>query len=159
MTDPTFECPNCNARITLTESLAAPLLESTRKQYEQRIANKEAEVSSREAAIHEQLAALAKEKQGLDDEVAKRLQKERAAISAEEAKKARMLLGGDLEAKTQELADLQEVLKVRDEKLAQAQNAQAELIRKQRELDDAKREMDLTIEKRVQESLATTRDK
>jgi len=35
----------------------------------------------------------------------------------------------------------------------------AELIRKQRELDDAKREMDLTIEKRVQQSLGTVRDK
>ena len=32
------------------------------------------------------------------------------------------------------------------------------MIRKQRELDDAKREIDLTIEKRVQESLGKTRD-
>jgi len=32
------------------------------------------------------------------------------------------------------------------------------LIRKQRELDDAKREMDLTIEKRIQEGLDATRD-
>jgi len=46
----------------------------------------------------------------------------------------------------------------RDEKLAEAQKAQAELIRKQRELDDAKREMDLTIEKRIQEGLDATRD-
>lgn len=53
---------------------------------------------------------------------------------------------------------MHEVLKIRDEKLAEAQKAQAELIRKQRELDDAKREMDLTIETRVQESLATTRE-
>ena len=37
--------------------------------------------------------------------------------------------------------------------------AQAELIRKQRELDDAKREMDLTIETRVQESLDNVRNK
>ena len=40
-----------------------------------------------------------------------------------------------------------------------AQNAQAELIRKQRELDDAKRELDLTVETRVQESLTVVRDK
>ena len=55
--------------------------------------------------------------------------------------------------------DLQEVLKERDSKLAEAQTAQAYLIRKQRELDDAKREMELTIEKRVQESLVVVRDK
>jgi hypothetical protein len=55
--------------------------------------------------------------------------------------------------------DLQEVLTERDSKLAEAQTAQADLIRKQRELDDAKREMELTIEKRVQESLVVVRDK
>ena len=43
--------------------------------------------------------------------------------------------------------------------LSKAQKAQADLIRKQRELDDAKREMDLTIEKRVEESLSSVRDK
>lgn len=51
------------------------------------------------------------------------------------------------------------MLKQRDEKLTEAQKAQAELLRKQRELDDAKREIDLTIEKRVGESLTAVRDK
>ena len=32
MTDPTITCPKCHAEIKLTESLAAPLLESTRQQ-------------------------------------------------------------------------------------------------------------------------------
>ncbi len=36
MTDPTSICPNCETEIKLTESLAAPLLESTRRQYEKR---------------------------------------------------------------------------------------------------------------------------
>jgi len=47
---------------------------------------------------------------------------------------------------------------VRDEKLAEAQKVQADLLRKQRELDDAKRELDLTVEKRVQEGLMATRE-
>jgi hypothetical protein len=49
------------------------------------------------------------------------------------------------------------VLAERDAKLAEAQQAQAEAIRKQRELDDAKRELDLSVEKKVQASLATAR--
>ena len=57
------------------------------------------------------------------------------------------------------MADLQLVLKAREDKLAEAQQAQAELIRKQRELDDAKREINLTVEKRVQAVLTTERDK
>jgi hypothetical protein len=159
MTDPTITCPNCKSEIKLTESLAAPLIESTRKQYEQRIAGKDAEVAKREESVREQQAALAQAKETLDEQVATKLKTERAAIAAEEAKKARLLLGEDLEAKAKELTELQEVLKQRDEKLAEAQKAQAELIRKQRELDDAKREMELTIETRVQESLVTVRDK
>jgi hypothetical protein len=50
------------------------------------------------------------------------------------------------------------VLKQRDAKLAEAQQAQADLIKKQRELDDAKREMDLTIQKQVQAELGAVRD-
>lgn len=49
------------------------------------------------------------------------------------------------------------MLKGRDEKLAVAQEAQADLIRKHRELDDARRELALTVEKRVQEELMTVR--
>jgi hypothetical protein len=43
--------------------------------------------------------------------------------------------------------------------LADAQRAQADLIRKQRDLDDAKREIDLTIQNRVQAELTAVRDK
>jgi hypothetical protein len=158
MTEPIIICPNCKTEIKLTESLAAPLIELTRQQYEKRISDKETEVAKREAAIKDQQAELANAKEAIDEQVAEKLKTERAVITAEEAKKAKVLLGGDLDQKVKELAELQEVLKQRDEKLAEAQNAQADLIRKQRELDDAKREMDLTIEKRVQESLATTRE-
>jgi len=158
MTEPTITCPTCKTEIKLTESLAAPLIESTRRQYEQQIAEKDAEVAKREAAIRSQQAEIDKAKETIDEQVAAKLKTERTTIAAEEAKKARLALGTDLEQKTKELAELNEVLKQRDEKLAEAQKSQAELIRKQRELDDAKREMELTIEKRVQESLTVTRE-
>ncbi len=68
------------------------------------------------------------------------------------------MLAIDLEQKEKEIAGLQETLEQRDTKLAEAQKAQAELIRKQRELDDAKRELDLTVETRVQEGLDAVRE-
>ena len=159
MIDPTITCPQCKNEIKLTESLAAPLVESTRQKYLQQIADKDAEVAKREAAIRDQQAVLAKAKETIDEQVAEKLKTQRASIAAEEAKKAKVLLGADLDQKARELTELQEVLKQRDVKLAEAQKAQADLIRKQRELDDAKREMELTIEKRVQESSAAIRDK
>jgi hypothetical protein len=54
---------------------------------------------------------------------------------------------------------LTEVLKQRDAKLAEAQKAQADLIKKERELDDAKREMELTVQKQVQAELLVVREK
>ena len=157
MHEPTITCPSCKTEIRLTESLAAPLIESTRQQYEQQIAQKDTEVAKREAAIREQQAELVKAQKSIDEQVTLKLDLERATLISEEAKKARRALDADLKQKANEIAELNEVLKSRESKLADAQKAQAELIRKQRELDDAKRELDLTIETRVQESLATVR--
>jgi len=156
--EPTIICPKCKAEIKLTESLAAPLVESIRLDYEKRLTQKDADMARRETTLREREAAMAKARESLDDQVAEKLKLERARIVTEESKKARAALANDLDQKARELSELQDVLKVRDQKLAEAQNAQAELIRKQRELDDAKREMELTIEKRVQGSLSTTRD-
>ena len=41
MSDQTITCPNCKTEIKLTESLAAPLLEATRKEFERKITQKE----------------------------------------------------------------------------------------------------------------------
>jgi hypothetical protein len=158
MSEPTIICPNCRAEIKLTESLAAPLIESTRRDYEQRLAQKDADVTKREASLREREEAIAKAQQAIDDQVAEKLRQERGKIAAEEAKKAKLALQTDLDHKTRELADLQDIIKQRDAKLAEAQKAQAELLKKQRELEDAKRELDLTVEKRVQEGLAATRE-
>jgi hypothetical protein len=159
MTEPTISCPNCRTEIPLTESLAAPVIQATRKKFERLIAQKDREIASREAAVRGQEAALEKQRAAIDQQVTKRLAAERARIALEEAAKAKRLAATELDQKNRELGDLQIVLKQRDEKLAEAQKAQAELIRKQRELDDAKREMDLIIEKRVQASLGEVREK
>lgn len=159
MNEPTITCPSCRTEIKLNESLAAPLIEATRQQYEKAISQKETDFAKREAVLREQQAALLKEKLSIDEQVLARLKPEREKIAAEERRNARMVLTNDLEQKTKELASLEEVLKERDGKLAEAQTAQAELIRKQRELDDARREMELTIETKVQASLVAVRDK
>jgi hypothetical protein len=150
MNQPTITCPHCEAEITLTESLADPLIRATRK----KIAEKEAEVARRESAIGAKRAELAKAVESIEQQFTTRLETERERIAAEEAEKARLWWATDLERKSQEVADLQRELQERDNKLAEAQKAQTELIRKQQELVDAKREMDLQIETRVQESLS-----
>ncbi|BFU90993.1 MAG: hypothetical protein NTAFB01_21800 [Nitrospira sp.] len=158
MSEPTIVCPSCKTEIKLTESLAAPLIESTRRDYERRLAQKDADVAKRDAAIREREEALSNAQQALDDQVAEKLKLERGKIAIEEGKKAKLALQNDLDQKAKEVADLNDILRQRDTKLAEAQKVQADLLRKQRELDDAKRELELTVEKRVQEGLTVTRE-
>ena len=158
MPEPAITCPQCKIEIKLTESLAAPLIQATRREFETRLAQKDADFVKKEAILRDREAAIARMKEKLDEELAARLLQERSKIAAEEATKAKLSTATDLEQKTRALAELQEVLKQRDLKLAEAQKAQAEVLKKQRELDDAKREMELTIEKRIQESLNATRE-
>lgn len=161
MTEPTITCPNCKTEIRLTESLAAPMLAATRRQFEQQLAQKDDDIAKREQGLRDKERQLTEAKRTLDeqvtDQVALKLSAERSRVIAEEAKKAKMASAAEMDAKVRELGELQEVLKARDEKLAEAQKAQAELIKKQRELDDAKRELELTVEKRVQEGLTEVR--
>ncbi len=161
MTEPVIVCPNCKTEIKLTESLAAPLIESTRKQFEQQLSEKDAEFAQREQSLRDKEKQVADAKRTLDqqvaDQVAEQLASERARVIAEESRKAKLASAAELESKGRELVELQEVLNERDKKLAEAQKAQADLIKKQRELDDAKRELELTVEKRVQEGLTEVR--
>lgn len=159
MIEPIITCPSCSTEIKLTESLAAPLIQATRQEYELKIAEKQREIAAREAAVRDRQNAVEEASKTIDEQIAQKLKSERLIIAAEEAQKARRLVATDFERKTKELADLSEVLKHRDAKLAEAQQAQADLIRKQRELDDAKREMNLTIQKQVQAELGTVREK
>src|ERR1700722_10747600 len=71
--EPTIVCPKCNKEIKLTESLAAPLIESTRRKYEAEFAAKEADLAAR---LKSELAAIAKqETKKARQEVATEIQK------------------------------------------------------------------------------------
>jgi len=123
MSDPTLICPQCKTTIKLTESLAAPLLEATRKRFETQLGQ------------------------------------ERQRISAEETERARRAVAAEAEAATRQLAELQQVLRQRDTKLAEAQKSQADLLRKERDLDDARRELELNVQKQVQAELGAVRER
>jgi len=58
-----------------------------------------------------------------------------------------------------QLADLQQMLAVNNAKLAEARQAQAEMLRKQRELEEREGEVEPTVERKVQENLTAVRDK
>jgi hypothetical protein len=146
--EPIIHCPECEAEIKLTESLAAPLLKS-----------REAEFKRQEAELREREAVLRRERDSLERDVIERTAAERKKVAEEEKQKARLALGIELETKQREVKELNEIVRSRDEKLAEAQRAQAEVIRQQRQIAEEKRQMELTIEKRVSASVNEMRMK
>ena len=91
MTEPTITCPHCKTEIKLTESLAAPLIESTRRQFEQQLAQKDSDIATREQAMREKEKLLADAKNKLDEQVADQveaqLKTDRTRIAADRPKK------------------------------------------------------------------------
>jgi hypothetical protein len=163
MAEPTINCPKCNQEIKLTESLAAPLVEATRNRFEQLLAQKDIDVIQREKEIDLAEEKLVHAKQSLDDQVLLKVKdqliKERTRIIDEETKKAKRVVATDLAQKEKELTELQTVIEINQEKLAEAQSAQANTIKKERELDDARREIELTVEKGIRDKLIETRER
>lgn len=157
--EPILHCPNCNHEIRLTESLAAPLIEETRRRFQEQLANKDAEVVRKIEALRQEREQLAKAREQIEDQVTRRLATERDQIVVAEAKKAREAAAADLQSKVAEADELRRILETNNAKLAEAQQAQAELMRKERALDEAKRELDLTVEKRVQSTVDDIRAK
>lgn len=152
MQEPILECPNCGTEIRLTDSLAGPLLEATRDEYEGKLKEQKLIMQTREDAVK------SKERE-LDQKLEDQLKAEREKISADEKRKAQAVSAAELEAKSNSVKELEAVLKQNNVKLGEAQKAQADLLKKERFLDEQKRELELTVEKRVQQSIAEVREK
>lgn len=150
-------CPNCQREIDLTEVID-PLLTCMRTHYEEKLSQRDLEVAHREKQLIKEQEAFRNFKRSIDQEVARRIDDQRAIIAAQESERARRLLGNDLASHAKEIQLLQELLADRETRLAEAQQTQADFLRQQRELEVAKRELKLTIEKEVQQSLLSVRD-
>jgi hypothetical protein len=137
LTEPVITCPSCNAEIKLTESLAAPLIEATKEQYEKQFRKINSDITEKEKTLDDLDKKLKVEKQELDkkiqEEVALKILEAKTKISIEEKIKAKNEIAIELEGKAKEVQNLEQVLKNKDLKLAEAQKTQADI-----QLDQAK---------------------
>jgi len=157
MTDPTIICPSCATEIKLTESLAKPLVEASRQELKLKVEEYEAEVAKRESILKKKEKDIYAAQKNIETEVSSRIKLERAKIADFETRKAEQKVANDIKEKTKEVTDLGEVIKVKEKKLIEAQKGQVDFLKQKRAFDDARREMDLTIEKRVQGSIEEVR--
>jgi len=173
MSDLTIQCPHCQKPFKLNETLAAPIIEQTRKKFEREFEEKEEALEERlktfteeqEAAkkarkdLEKERALLAKKQEEIEERIAEQVKEQRAAIEREAAKKAKQKFDEKLAEREEEKAELEEQLKEKEEKLAEARKQEVEFRRKQRELDDKMKAADVELEKRLAEALAPERDR
>lgn len=157
MNEPTITCPSCRSDIKLTESLAGPLVEQTRRAFIQQLNEKDQLVAEAKAEVVAEKKRVEQERQAIDTTVAARLDEARKQIAADEAERAKRVVAADIEERDRKFAELQETLASRDAKLKLAQTAEAEMLKKQRELDDKLREVDLTVQRQVNAGLEAVR--
>lgn len=151
MNEPVIICPNCQTEIKLTESLAAPLVESTRRQFEERLKKQEQEITAREVAVK-------REQEGIAAQIEAKLKAERAAIAVAEAKKAREAVSDELLKAQREKAETQELLENRNRKLAEAQKTEMELRRERQRLQEEKEQFELIKQRAIDEERAKIRE-
>jgi hypothetical protein len=159
MTGQTITCPSCRTAFKLDESLAAPLLAETRAEYEKKLSAKDVLIQECEAKLAAEKAVLDRRQAEMDEQVAAKVAAERAKIAEEEGRRARLRLQDDMAKQAKDLADAKDLLAARDAKLAEAAKKEAEFLKLKRELEEKAREIDLTVEKKVQESLTPLREK
>lgn len=168
MTDVAIECPHCRRSFKLNETLAAPLVEETRRRFEREFAEKEdALAASRTQLAEAQSAAdtlrksnererneLEAQREKLAEQIAEQVAAQRSAIEREAGIKAARKFEEQLAQRDVEQRELEAAMKQQAEKLGEAQQAQKEALRKQRELDEKLRELDLLAEKKAGELIA-----
>lgn len=152
MSDPTLTCPECGTEIKLNESLAGPLLAEARSEFAEKLRQKNAEMAAQQAKLEAEQAKLdLKLKRGVEDA--------RAEITREEARKAAEKSAHHIAAKAKEADELRQALKDNESKLARAQEEQALIMKERRAIEEQKRELELTVEKRLQEEVDQIRAK
>jgi hypothetical protein len=151
-------CPACHTEFPLTSTLAEPLIAATRAEFGQRLAAKDQQLAEQAEAIGEAREALATEREQLEATLHERVAALRPRIAADEGRRARQVFELELAQAAEAHAALEAVLAARTAKLEQAQAAEVEALRKGRELDDLRRELELKIAQGVEHQLASVRD-
>jgi hypothetical protein len=142
MTDTTITCPKCGAEIPLTEAVAHRVREDLSADFEKQRAALNAALAEREHRLAEEQSVLEKRAQSLQAEVARQLDAERQNLQAVAARQAEEKLG-------LQLRDAQNQLAEQGGRLKEALDNELVLRKQQRELENAKANLELEMTRRL----------
>ncbi len=151
-TEQKIKCPKCGESISIDDVLTHQIEEKIKKDFETKQKVKEAELEQKEADLKKQADVLATSKKEIDSVVAKQVNDKMSEERLKLYKDARTKAEKEQSAKT---AFLEEQLKNKEEKLAQATKNEIELRKEKIKLDEEKQAFELEKMRQLEEAKKT----
>lgn len=151
-TEQKIKCPKCGESISIDDVLTHQIEEKIKKDFETKQKVKEAELEQKEADLKKQADALATSKKEIDSVVAKQVSDKISEERLKLYKDAKTEAEKEQSAKT---ALLEEQLKNKEEKLAQATKNEIELRKEKIKLDEEKQAFELEKMRQLEEAKKT----
>lgn len=140
----TIVCPNCQVDIEVTEAISSQLRAQFQQQFDGETRRQEKQFAQREAALADSQRELEKARESVDEQVTARLAKERKQIAADALAKARESVDTEIQDARLQLSEMRDRLK-------QTQQAELELRKQARELEEQKQQLELTVTRKLDE--------
>ena len=173
-TDSALTCPKCGESIPLTESLAAPLVAATRAQYEQQLADQEKRFQAEKRSLAEQQeanerraaeleTAARKQEQvvaeAVQDGIAKELAGEREKIAEQQLARARQQVAGRAPDGAGNCRSPERTNRRSEQQADAGAGSRNDLLKKQQQLEDKERELELNLQKGIAAARSEERTK
>lgn len=133
-----IRCPDCGAVIPITETLHHQLAEQAKAELRQQIAHERKVLTEKEGQLKRREVSLVSAEQDIEKRVQKRIETEKVKVQEAALGKAR----GEIAV---ELADLRADAAEKTKKLKEAQDAELKLRKEKRDLEEAKRNLQLEV--------------
>lgn len=140
----TITCPNCKTEIEISSALSSQLGEKLRREFQAEKERHEKGLAQRLVDLEKREEALTSSEEAVEQEVAARLAKQRQTLKQEAEKKAK-------EENALEFRDKEAELQRIKAKLEESQDKELQLREKAREIDEERREFELTLNRRLDE--------
>ena len=143
-----IKCPKCGTVIPLTKAFAKQAEDTLRKQIESEVSEKTEEINRQESFLKERSKELDREKQKIDEQVQHTLRVEREKIADQERTKVLAEQSTQMKALTTELEE-------KRDQLSSANKRELDLRKQQRDLEDDKDNLELTVQRKLDEERRT----
>src|SRR5437867_2824369 len=138
----TIICPKCKSEIPLTDAVTHGIREQLDKEFAARRRTLQESIEAREKAVAGERKEIEQAQKAIEQQVAVKLAAERKKLQADALEEAKGAL-------TVEMQDLRDQLAEGQKKLTDSQNAELNLRKHQRELENRAKEMELEIARKL----------